>query len=243
MKLQTKQTIQVGSVATDRKLRLDALFNMFQEAAVQHSREVGVPLNSYLDLGKTWVLSKVAVQLAFLPELDQTVEISTWSRGISRFKGFRDYDLRIDGRPVVTASSLWIYLDVARGRPVRAPDSFEKCFRAIPERATEIDLEALSFPEITRPDHLLDVATRVSDYDINGHVNNAVMLQYVQTALVRFLGSEVFVRDIRLNFQKEIPLAINKVFVVLQKSAEGCILAIQSDSQIFVRGCVAIGPT
>ncbi len=243
MKILSEQIIQVGDVATNRRLRLDALFNFFQEMAVLHTQRVGLSLNTFLESGHTWVLSRAVVQITELPHLDDRVTLSTWSRGIKRFKGFREFEVSLRGRRIVAASSLWIYLDVRTGRPVRVPDSFEKLYGLIDDRAVEGDCEALRFADVERADYLLLVATRVSDYDINGHVNNAVILQYLQTAVVRHFGQRARVTEISLIFLKEIPLSVDEVRVAIQETAAGCLFSVAGADHVFVKGHAVVNGT
>jgi acyl-ACP thioesterase len=243
MKIVSEQPIQVGDVATDRRLRLDALFNFFQEMAVLHTQRVGLSLNTLLESGHTWVLSRVVVQIAELPRLDDRIRLSTWSRGINRFKGFREFEVSLRGRRIVATSSLWIYLDVRTGRPVRAPESFAELYGLIGDRAVDSDCEAMRFADIDRIDYLLPVATRVADYDINGHVNNAVILQYLQTAVVRHFGQQSHVAEISLMFIKEIPLSVDEVRVAVQETATGCLLSVAGADQVFVKGHAVISGT
>lgn len=243
MKIYSEQPIQVGDVATDRRLRLDALFNFFQEMAVLHTQRVGLSLNTFLASGHTWVLSRVAVQISELPQLDDRVTIATWSRGIRRFKGFREFEVALQGRRIIAASSLWIYLDVRKGRPVRVPDTFEDRYGVIVDQAAEGDIEAVSFTDVDRADYLLTVATRVSDYDINGHVNNAVILQYLQTAVVRYFGQHTRVADICLTFLHEIPLSVDEVRVAVQRTATGCHFTVADETHVFVRGSAVVVDT
>jgi medium-chain acyl-[acyl-carrier-protein] hydrolase len=240
MKIHAEQHIQVGEVSTDRKLRLDALFNHFQEMAVLHTQRVGLSLNAFLESGHTWVLSRAMVRIAELPRLDDTITLATWSRGIERFKGFREFELYRQGRRIIAASTLWIYLDARNGRPARVPHSYAERYGLIADQAVDGDIQAIRFADVDRTDYLLTVATRVSDYDVNGHVNNAVIVQYLQTALVRYFGEQVEIADISLMFVKEIPLSVNEVQVAVRQTTAGCLFAITGADLVFVKGTAAI---
>lgn len=240
MKIERAQTVPVSDVATDRKLRLDALFSIFQEMAVWHTQRVGLSLHELLESGRTWVLSRAVVRIDELPLLDETITVTTWSRGVRRFKGFREFVIERHGRPVIAASTLWVYLDTRKGRPTRVPDSYEARYGLVPDRAVDGAIEELLFPAPDRPDYQLTVATRISDYDVNGHVNNAVILQYLETAIYRYHGPKTTVAGISLAFQREIPLSVRDVTVAVQQTPEGCRFAIGAGEDRFVIGSVAL---
>ena len=243
MKITNSEIINVGDVSTSGHLRLDSMFNIFQEMAVLHTHKVGLEINNLLESGKTWVLNRVVVQIAKLPKLEETVEISTWSRKIYRFKGLRDYEISAHGIPIIKASSLWVYVDVKKGKPIRVPDDYESRYGVIDNQSTDVDIENIKYEKITSPDYSLRIATRISDYDINGHVNNAVILQYIETGIVRFPNVHNNIDEIQLLFIREIPLHVDDIHVHLQKITSGCLFEIESNSVVFVRGSASIRET
>ncbi len=238
MKVTTTETVHIRDVSTDGILRLDALFNFFQEMAVFHTHEVGIELKDLIGSGKTWVLNRVVAEISQLPRLEESIELSTWSRKLHRFKGVREFEIFIQGYPIIQASSMWVFVDIKKGRPTRVPADYEDRYGIVEQQATTADVEKLQFESITKPDFSLNIATRIADYDINGHVNNTALLQYIETALVRFCAGEVRVNKIQLIFMKEIPLSIGKVTVLLQKTTHGCLFEIVQEDAVFVRGNV-----
>jgi acyl-ACP thioesterase len=240
MNVVARKSIQIGDVSINRTLRLDALVNILQEVAILHTQQVGIGLNSLLDSGKTWVLNKIAVEINRLPRLDEEVEVHTWSRSIQRFKGLRDYRFYIDGEQVASASTLWLYLDIARRRPVRVPENYESLYGINATSATEVDIEAWQAVGNISADTSLTITTRISDFDVNGHVNNAIIMQYIQTAVTRVVGATYGIRNIQLAFMKEIPGDVTEVRAVVQKEGDRCLFQILKDETLFVSGITEI---
>lgn len=236
MIIENKVAVHVGEVTCNRELRLDSMVNIFQEMAIRHTQYVGVELNNLLDSGKTWVLNRIAIQIKRLPKLNEDVNVSTWSRSITRFKGFRDYEMCIDDELVAAASSLWLYIDLKKGRPVRVPQHYESLYSVENRQSMDVNLEKLDFPKTLSPDFSSVITTRISDYDVNGHVNNAVVLQYIQTGIDSFFGRSDNLENIQIIFQKEIPSNISKLDVIAQETEEGCYFQLQNDGKVFVRG-------
>jgi medium-chain acyl-[acyl-carrier-protein] hydrolase len=238
MKIATRKMVQIGDVAINRRLRLDALVSILQQAAILHTQQVGVSLNSLLDSGRTWVLSRLVVEIGRMPELDEEVEVHTWSRAIQRFKGLRDYQFYIDGEPVASASTLWLYLDTEKRRPVRTPDEYQTLYGVDPTRATVTAIEQWEPPLVIEAEDGLTITTRLADFDVNGHVNNAVVLQYVETATVRVIGMNRAIRSLRLAFQKEIPVAVKDVQVAVHQQGDSCLFQIRNSETLFVSGMI-----
>lgn len=240
MKIDSQDTINIGDVSRHGNLRLDSLFNMFQEMAILHTHRVGIELKDLFESRKTWMLNRVAADITKLPRLEETVETATWSRKIHRFKGIRDFEIFAGGESIIRATSLWVYFDARRGRPVRAPDYFEDKYGVVADQATDVDIESIGFAEITRPDLSIPIATRISDYDINGHANNAAILQYIETGIYRFAPEESRIERIQLVFQHEIPFNIDQVDVQIERTDSGCLFEVSDRETIFVRGAVSI---
>lgn len=240
MKAGSKEIINIGAVSRHGVLRMDALFNMFQEMAVLHTHEAGFELTDMLESRKTWILNRVAVDISKLPKLEESIDIFTWSRKIYRFKGLRDYEIFADGKSIIRATSLWVYFDVEKGRPVRVPESFEERYGVVEDQATDVDIESLQFVDITRPDSSLPIATRISDYDINGHVNNAAILQYIETGIYRSTSEKGMIDRIKVVFQNEIPFAIDQIDVQTERTDNGCLFEVRNQGTVFVRGNASI---
>lgn len=238
MKVTVSKTIQIGDVTPNRRLRLDAIVNILQETAIEHTRQVGIELSSLLDSGRTWVLSKIAVDLRRLPKLDEKLEVQTWSRSIQRFKGLRDFHFSIAGEHVASASTLWLYLDIARKRPVRVPDHYEALYDPEDIQATIVAIEQWEPSRTVTGDAPLTITTRVSDYDVNGHVNNAAILQYIQTALTRAIGPDTTIQSIRLVYLKEIPEEVRDVAVIIEKHENCCHFQVGHASTVFASGTI-----
>lgn len=240
MKVTANEIINIGAVSRHGVLRLDALFHMFQEMAVLHTHEVGFELKDMFESGKTWILNRVAVDISKLPKLEESIDIFTWSRKIYRFKGLRDYEIFSDGKSIIRATSLWVYFDAGKGRPVRVPESFEERYGVVEDQATNVDIESLQFVNIARPDSSLPIATRISDYDINGHVNNAAILQYIETGIYRSTSEKVTIDRIKVVFQNEIPFAIDQINVQTERTDNGCLFEVRNQATVFARGNASI---
>ena len=243
MKITSETIVDVGDVSPEGKLRLDAVFNYFQKLAVLHTHRAGFDINDLFHADKTWVLNRAVVKIKQLPSLEEQIKTTTWSRKIQRFKGIRDFMLSSDTTPIISATTMWIYLDTGMKKPVRVPAHIEKQYGIVEEQATDVDIEALDFIPLTEHHYTLNVATRTSDYDINGHVNNAVILQYIETALNRYFVEQTNVSELSIIFLKEISQIISTVDVHLQKINNGSLFEIAGNGAAFARGSVTFTET
>jgi len=236
MKIISSRVLQIADVEMNRMLRLDSLINILQEAAIQHTHKAGMELNSLLDSGKTWVLNKLAVNLYRLPRLDEEIEIHTWSRSLKRFKGLRDYEIFCNGAKVCSGSTVWLYLDIAKKKPARVPADYEELYGTNQEKALDIDLDAWKATALSNPEFLYTITTRLSDFDVNGHVNNAVAMQYVQTAFSRAFNGPVNLGGFRISYLREIPFEVELLQVAIQRIENIMHFEISGGEVVFVAG-------
>jgi acyl-ACP thioesterase len=115
------------------------------------------------------------------PVFRSTVEVRTWCSGIGgRWAERRVRIEELDGPGRVDAAVLWVHLDEA-GRPARLPDRFAATYaEAAGGRRVRARLQ-----HGPRPDGLPSepFPLRVTDFDVMGHVNNAVSWEPVEAAL------------------------------------------------------------
>ncbi len=106
-----------------------------QDAAIAHSSAVGLTPERYAEMGTGWVVRRHVIEYLRPAPLGCAVEVHTW---VSSFRGAgsrRCYRfLRADtGEELARAATDWVYLDTARGRPVRIPLEVARRFPVHPE--------------------------------------------------------------------------------------------------------------
>lgn len=204
--LTVQATVAHGDVDRQQCLLLGRLFKLLQDAAIAHANQFGAGANAVDLRGETWVLHRIEADIARYPRVGEAVTIATWSTGIKGFKGFRDFRVHDRARqPLLTASSVWLYLNVATRSVMRVPRTIAAAFPVGPEPAAFPALERAEIqapPAVTKQ---VAVTLRYSDFDVNEHVNNAAYFDLVQAALAR-TGGPVHPRHVRLRFARAIPL-------------------------------------
>ena len=203
-------------------LSLPGVFRLLQEAAIRHANVFETGTRGMLTRGETWVLNRMAVNVARYPRFEEALRIETWSSGIKGFKGYRDFRVYdADERCVIAGSSLWLYVSVKTKGIVRVPRELATRF---PMHATEVfcpELEVLEFGMTPAGAPVWEIALRYSDVDVNEHVNNTAYLELVQTALAR-AGLSPRPAEVRFKYAKAIPAEVDAVNVRIEvKTGEG----------------------
>jgi acyl-ACP thioesterase len=168
--------VRLGDVDPDGSLRFDALARYLQDVAADDAADAG------LDPATGWLVRRSLVVVEQPARLGERVELTTFCSGTGRSWAERRTSLRGDGGAAVEASSLWVQVSVASGRPATLDQHFHELYgtaaggRRVSARLT---LPGPPPAAVSRP-----WAVRRVDLDTFGHVNNAAHWALVEEALV-----------------------------------------------------------
>lgn len=154
-----------------------AFLRYLQDVAALDAESVQLGGNGY------WVVKRTVISFATRVPIHTRLELKTFGIGFTRITAQRGYEARLvgeeEGEPVVSARSLWVYLDT-RGRPTR-----------LPERTHEIWLPDGPAPQLAEepwpplPESepkRADYSVRFSDLDLMKHMNNASYVELLDNA-------------------------------------------------------------
>ena len=157
------RTVRLGDAGLDGALRLDALARFLQDVAADDAADVGLR-------SATWVVRRTALDLARRPVVGERIKLTTYCGGLgSRWAERRTV---VEGPASrIEAASVWVHVDEA-GRPAALPPLFLESYAASAAGRTVSSRLTLPGPppDVTRRPWPL----RPTDFDVLGHVNNAV---------------------------------------------------------------------
>jgi len=174
-------TIRSYEVDAGGRLSPSALCNFMQEAAAKHADTLGVSVAHLQKENKTWMLSRLALQMKTYPAWQESLHVTTWPSGSRRLFALRNFLLH-DARQrlVGAAATAWLIIDTLNHRPLRV-DPFVKTFNpTAPSTASE--LERTLFEKIPRLDsgrNDMRFRIRYQDLDTNRHVNNVSFIEWI----------------------------------------------------------------
>ncbi len=170
-----RRTVRLGDVNGAGRLRLDAVARYLQDVATDDATDAG--------LADGWVLRRVALRVERFPVFREEVDLLTWCSGVAASAAERCTTLTVDGRVLVEAVALWVFVG-PDGRPARLDRDRFAVYGVATERriSTRLLLDDGPDPdaaEVRRRDWPL----RAVDVDVLEHVNNAVSLAAAEDAL------------------------------------------------------------
>ncbi|AFY34436.1 thioesterase family protein [Calothrix sp. PCC 7507] len=98
--------------------------NYLEQAAIEHSEHLGLTLDTYRELGGTFVMRRVEIDYLRPSVAGDTLEVTTWLREIRGTRAFRHYEIRKQYQEdlLVTAEALWVWVEVKTMRPRPIPN-------------------------------------------------------------------------------------------------------------------------
>lgn len=155
------------------RARLATLANYFQATAGYHADMLGFGIHELLSRNVTWVLTGLSMRVDAFPRVGETVTVETQPLGYQRIFAWRRFSmLNAQGEILGQAMSQWVVYDIETKRAIRPPEFMTAIMPQIKEGAPRLN----KIPELERADREARLRVRVSDLDLNRHVNNAAFV-------------------------------------------------------------------
>lgn len=173
-----RKTYTVTDNATDRydRLRPSMLLFFAQDAATSHCAHLGMDWNTMAAKGMFWAVTRTKVEIHRLPNHGEQITVETWPMTNTRVAYPRATEMYDEnGELLVRMVSVWVLMDIEK-RSMILPGKSGLDFSGA-DRGTELKPPA-GLP-VFQPEGVADRIVRYSDLDINGHLNNARYLDWV----------------------------------------------------------------
>lgn len=182
-----------------RRLRLSRLFELFQEASIRHTEQLGMGRDKTLDRGILWVLLMQRAEIVRMPEYDESIVLKSWPGQTMHLLFPRYYRVEsAAGDPLVTGSALWALVD-AETRKVVFPERYGVEIDGTVTGGETALPKTLSRREGSRETEFL---VPYSFVDLNGHMNNTRYFDLAEDA-VGAAAEGKQIREVRTEYLNE----------------------------------------
>jgi acyl-ACP thioesterase len=204
MKIEQTEMVEYEDVGTDFRMKLPALFQRLQRVALNHSDAVGLDTQTMIAAGAVWILNRIRVRIRRMPEYRESVTVTTWHKGSAGFRAGRDFLVLCGRETVAAAASQWLYYDIGRKRVAKIPERISAPYTDEPDEALESGAIDFAVDKTFETEETLSLTIREGDYDPNGHVNNTVYLDYLDTLIKRSGMADGGIGEVGIQYIKEI---------------------------------------
>ncbi len=178
-------------------MTLPALINYFQDCSTFHSETVGLGMEHLRQEKKAWVLSYWQIMVDRYPKLCEKMTIGTFATEFKGLFGNRNFYMKDEeGRQMACANSVWVFMDLEKGRPCRPAEEDIGPYGVHAPLDMPYEDRKITVPEVLADKEAFPV--RKYHIDTNEHVNNC---QYVQMAL-EVLPEDLCARQVRVDYKK-----------------------------------------
>lgn len=241
MKVDIKKTVPFFGV--DQRLALcpRLLLNYFQEAAGIHVELANEDTLALMKKGRAWVLSRIGLAVQRWPRLGDQLNITTWHTGDKGFKAFRDFEVRCNDEVLISATSMWLFIDLNQKKILRIPKDTSDAYTKETPLPLNLDLDTWTPATKFTPDQVYTMSIRPSDYDPLGHVNNALYFDFLGNLIARALPGAPSPEQIRLQYVKEIPLGTETIQMGLSQDKGAHLFKFYSGASVHAAGAFTLG--
>ena len=157
------------------------LGNHMLNAADFHSNDRGYGMNYLNLLHKTWVLSRLVIEMDHYPKAYERFFVNTWVEGAMRYFTDRDFEVKTpDGKTYGYGRSVWALIDIDSRQPTDILSIHDGLINQYIDTDTPCPIAKSSRVKMS-PDaeYVRTVQTCYSDVDINGHINSVKYIEHI----------------------------------------------------------------
>jgi acyl-ACP thioesterase len=157
------------------------LGNHMLNAADFHSNDRGYGMHYLNTVNKTWVLSRLAIEMEEMPKAYDKFFIETWVD--SALKSFTSRNFKViseSGQIYGYGKSVWAMIDLDTRQPVDILSVRDGLIKEYIETEVLCPIEKSSRVKMLAvPTPLCSIETYYTDVDINGHINSVKYIEHV----------------------------------------------------------------
>ena len=164
------------------RLLMGHLGNHLLNAADFHSNDRGFGMHYLNTINKTWVLSRLAIEMEQMPVAYDRFAVETWVESAKRYFTRRNFMVQNTktGQVYGYGRSIWAMIDTETRQPVNLLEVRDGLLEYYVEedKPCPIDKESrVKMDNEAKP--VGSVIARYNDIDINGHVNSVKYIEHV----------------------------------------------------------------
>lgn len=204
-------------VGPNRKTTMITIANLLQEVACNHvvsmwgrSDEGFASDPEMAKDGLIFVMTRMQIQIDEYPKWGDVVRFETWFAITGRMRASREWLIKdSDGKQIGRATSTWVTINMKTRRLGKVSDRTRErlaSFQYKEENAFHDDMMQLKLPDLVS-DEEVDVKipqiARVSDMDMNGHINNVTYINWILETIPEEVRDDKRLFQIEIDYKNE----------------------------------------
>lgn len=196
-------------------LKTSSILRLLTNLSLEQSRDLIKAGNQ--EKKDIWVIYRWNIEIIDLPKSHENIKISTWAVSFKSFYAYRNFEISRRNKILVKAKSQWLLLNKSKGKILRIPKKYGQMLgSSSDEIITDEKIIYICQEDI---DYKKSKKVNINHLDINQHVNNAIYLDWIISAIDPSIWDEKQISYIDIVYKKE--LKINDDLEILIKNDLG----------------------
>lgn len=172
------------------------------ETSSYHSDSLGVGVKELRMKNYGWMLNRWRVKIYRYPVVKEKIVVETWTSSFDKFYATREFKIYdVNNNEIGKATTLWIFLDINKKRPIRIPKEFNQIYNIVDERLLH---DFYDFSPDFPIEKTIDFHVRKSDIDYNNHVNNVKYLNWILEPVPDSIESNCILSEFDILYKREV---------------------------------------
>ncbi len=122
--------VQASDIDALKHVNNEVYLRWLLQAASAHSVSLGYGLEKFLSDGACFVVRRHEIEYLASAYMNEDLIVETWVKDMEAVRSKRAYRIRRikDEKVLVTAETLWVYIDMKTGRPIEIPASMREAY-------------------------------------------------------------------------------------------------------------------
>lgn len=165
----------------NHELFIGHLGNHMLNAADFHSSDRGFGMRYLNTVNKTWVLSRLVIEMTEMPQQYSEFFVESWVETAMRFFTNRNFRVEsCDGKSIGYGRSVWALIDLTSRQPTNLDEINDGELEKWIETEKECPIDKPGRVKMDKNAPLCgELIARYSDIDVNGHVNSVKYIEHV----------------------------------------------------------------
>lgn len=222
-----KSTVRYSETDHEGKLGLPGIINYFQDCSELHSESLHNGEKELTAAGHCWVMSAWQIIINRYPARSEEIVVGTAPTKFKVIEGYRNFIIQdTKGNDLVIANSIWTFLDLETGRPMRITEDQYEAYQLEPAIEMDYAPRKIDVRDVTEQFEVVrTLSVQPSQLDIYQHMNNG---QYVTTACDN-LPEDYSFSQIRVEYKRP-ALLHDTVMVKRAVTNNRCVLCLCNES-------------